>query len=84
MQRGWQVKRMDNTEFRKENKMPTIICSYCDYVGQGDEYEDRIQDVERHEEYCPIRMADAEAEKIDAAYEQARNDNRIDFGRKNV
>ena len=54
--------------------MPTIICSYCDYVGQGDEYEDRIQDVENHEEFCEVRTADVEADKIDAAYEQARAD----------
>ena len=61
--------------------MPTIICSFCEYVGQGDEYEDRIQDVETHEEYCPVRLADVEANAIDAAYEQARDDNQIDFSK---
>lgn len=32
--------------------MPTIICSYCEYIGRGDEYENRIADVELHEETC--------------------------------
>lgn len=59
--------------------MPTIICSYCEYVGQGDDYEERIADVEAHEEYCETRTADEEADKIDAAYEQARADGLIDF-----
>lgn len=53
--------------------MPTIICSYCEYVGQGDEYEDRIADVEAHEETCDARTADKMADEIDAAYEQARD-----------
>lgn len=53
--------------------MPTIICSYCEYIGQGDDDEDRISDVEAHEEYCPERLANEEADKIDAAYEQARD-----------
>lgn len=35
--------------------MPTIICSYCEYVGQGELYEDRIADVEEHEVTCPER-----------------------------
>ena len=35
--------------------MATIICSYCQYVGQGDEYEDQIQDVEEHEMSCSER-----------------------------
>ena len=30
--------------------MPTIICSYCQYVGQGDDDDERIADVECHEE----------------------------------
>ena len=59
--------------------MPTIICSYCQYVGQGDEYEDRIQDVEDREEYCEMKTADEMAEGIDAAYEQARADELITF-----
>lgn len=58
--------------------MPTIICSYCEYVGQGDEYEDRISDVEAHEEHCDARLASEEADKIDAAYEQARADGKIE------
>ena len=32
--------------------MPTIICSYCEYVGQGDTYEEQILDVENHEIKC--------------------------------
>ncbi len=59
--------------------MPTIICSYCEYVGQGDDDEDRISDVEAHEEFCEAKMANDEADKIDAAYEQARDNNLIDF-----
>lgn len=58
--------------------MPTIICSYCDYVGEGDEYEDRLRDVENHEEYCEARLASEEADKIDAAYEQARDNGTLD------
>lgn len=30
--------------------MPTIICSYCEYVGQGDDFDERLLDVQRHEE----------------------------------
>lgn len=59
--------------------MPTIICSYCQYVGQGDEYEGRIQDVENHEEYCEVKTGDEMANGIDAAYEQARADGQIEF-----
>lgn len=33
--------------------MPTIICSYCQYVGSGAEDSDRIADVEEHEKTCP-------------------------------
>ena len=33
--------------------MPTIICSYCEYVGQGEGFGERIQDVLEHEEICP-------------------------------
>lgn len=32
--------------------MPTIICSYCQYVGQGEDFEDRLADVLDHEEDC--------------------------------
>ena len=52
--------------------MPTIICSYCQYVGQGEEYEDRLQDVEEHEETCSERTANEMADKINEAYEQSR------------
>lgn len=38
--------------------MPTIICSWCEYVGQGEEYEDRINDVEEHEKTCEYRAAE--------------------------
>ena len=58
--------------------MPTIICSYCGYVGsdKGGKYrndDEIIADVEAHEEYCEERLASEEADKIDAAYEQARD-----------
>ncbi len=32
--------------------MPTIICDYCQYVGSGKEYDDRMNDVEEHEKTC--------------------------------
>ncbi len=32
--------------------MPTIICSYCEYVGSGKYYKDQIADVDKHEETC--------------------------------
>ena len=32
--------------------MPTIICSYCEYVGHGEDFEDRLADVLDHEEDC--------------------------------
>jgi len=35
--------------------MPTVICDYCSYVGQGADYEDMIVDVENHEEECKER-----------------------------
>lgn len=35
--------------------MVCIICSYCEYVGQGPSYDSRIIDVERHEETCEFR-----------------------------
>ena len=37
-------------------KMPTIICSWCEYVGQGDDFADRIQDVLNHEKTCPEKV----------------------------
>ena len=59
--------------------MPTIICSYCDYVGQGEDEYDQYNDAEAHEEYCEMRLASKEADKIDVAYEQARADGKIRF-----
>lgn len=57
--------------------MPTIICSYCNYVGSAKgkyfDYDALIANVEAHEEYCEARLASEEADKIDAAYEQARD-----------
>jgi hypothetical protein len=53
-------------------KMPTIICSYCQYVGQGTDYDDRIADVEQHEEICPEKAADVMAKQIDNTYENHR------------
>lgn len=32
--------------------MPTIICNHCQYVGNGADYQDRINDVEDHEKTC--------------------------------
>jgi len=64
--------------------MPTIICSYCEYVGQGNDYEERIDDVEIHEEWCKAKLADEIAQGIDAAYEQARADGLITFESKNL
>lgn len=62
--------------------MPTIICSYCEYVGQSSgkyrDLDEEIVDVDRHEEYCETRTANAMAEEIDAAYEQARADGQVE------
>ncbi|HYT44455.1 MAG TPA: hypothetical protein VEP90_19150 [Methylomirabilota bacterium] len=44
--------------------MPTIICSYCMYVGQGhnEGQEDTIliawQDVEKHEQTCQQKISE--------------------------
>lgn len=39
--------------------MPTIICNWCQYAGQGNSYEEQIKDVERHEdEDCSERPKD--------------------------
>lgn len=40
--------------------MPTIIiCNWCQYVGQGNNYEEQIEDVERHEDKeCSERPKD--------------------------
>ena len=63
--------------------MPTIICSYCQYVGNAEgkylDYDAIIDDVEKHEETCEARLISEEADKIDAAYEQARADGKITF-----
>lgn len=32
--------------------MVTICCSYCNYCGNGNDYDERIEDVERHEKEC--------------------------------
>lgn len=42
--------------------MPTIICSWCDYIGQGEDYDARIADVEVHEETCLQRPSPEEEE----------------------
>jgi hypothetical protein len=43
--------------------MPTIICSYCEYVGQGFDFEERILDVENHEIECRAKPEEDENEK---------------------
>ena len=35
--------------------MVTVICSYCQYVGQGKDYWEKCSDVEKHEETCVER-----------------------------
>jgi hypothetical protein len=30
-------------------KMPIVICKYCDYVGQGQTLEEKWDDAEKHE-----------------------------------
>ncbi len=62
--------------------MPTIICTFCQYVGSGQDYDEKIADVEAHEEFCSERLVNIEADAIDAAYEQARADGKIDFNKK--
>jgi len=32
--------------------MPTIICSWCQYVGQGVDPDSQLDDVIKHEETC--------------------------------
>ena len=61
--------------------MPTIICSYCEFVGQGDDFEDRIKDIEEHEVNCDVRLAliSHKEDDVDEAYEQARADNCMTF-----
>jgi len=31
------------------------MCSYCEYLGQGEDYDDRIADVVEHEKTCEER-----------------------------
>lgn len=38
--------------------MPIILCSYCHYIGQGEDYNAQIVDVEIHEETCSERIDD--------------------------
>jgi hypothetical protein len=38
--------------------MATAICLYCDYVGQGETYEERLEDVEEHEKECLQRTTE--------------------------
>jgi len=47
--------------------MPIIICSYCEYVGQGATYSQQFEDVESHEQFCPQRISEEEiTEKVDS------------------
>ena len=45
--------------------MPTIICSYCEYVGSGDDFDDRLADVLDHEEECQAKQAQEKPEKTE-------------------
>lgn len=33
--------------------MPVVMCNYCEYLGQGDTFEEELADVEEHEKTCP-------------------------------
>ena len=37
--------------------MVCVMCSYCEYLGQGGSYQERIRAAEEHEEKCPDRLA---------------------------
>ncbi len=38
--------------------MVCVMCSWCQYLGQGSNWMDKIRDVQRHEDGCPDRIAD--------------------------
>lgn len=42
--------------------MPTIICDWCQYVGQGDSIAERWNDVFKHEKNCELSQAYEEVE----------------------
>lgn len=37
--------------------MVCVMCSYCQYLGQGSSYQERIKDAEEHELKCEERLA---------------------------
>ncbi len=45
--------------------MPTIICDFCQYVGNGTQYNERIGDVEDHEKTCKENPDYAEEPEIE-------------------
>lgn len=36
--------------------MPLIVCSYCEYCGEGDTLEDMYKDIEEHEKDCKVKV----------------------------
>lgn len=61
----WLIKKA--ISFLNEGEsMPTIICSYCEYVGQGNDFDEQIADVQRHEdEECRAKPEEEENEEKD-------------------
>lgn len=35
--------------------MPIIMCVYCEYIGQGENWSEKMKDVREHEKICKWR-----------------------------
>lgn len=44
--------------------MPMVICSYCEYVGTGKAWLDKVHDVILHEEKCEQRRSEEETHTL--------------------
>ncbi len=59
--------------------MPTIICTYCQYVGSGESYNDRINDVMIHEQTCSENTDTDNPELTKAAKKAAATGSKTDL-----
>jgi len=50
--------------------MPIVMCNYCEYVGQGETFDEQLSDVENHETECREKPEPEEVEN-----EEKENEN---------
>lgn len=61
--------------------MPIVICSWCDYVGQGKTLEDQYNDAKEHERSCDYNeerppFTEEEVEKVLAETKKLEKQNK--------